>query len=326
MNAFWLLCATLCLGVFFISSVAGILLANASAWTTWHFRSQIQLLGFPGLLFAIRAFPLAFGAALTLGFALPSFLLLEPKRSVEAPEPYLILFAGLGLAGIIVIAARYVRLVARSRKTIKQWLGSAQLLSTSCPIPVYQIQSPDSLIAVVGILRPKLFVGRAALASVTPEELNATIAHELAHVRSLDNFKQLLLKITRLPDFFASLSRLEAAWSAATEVVADANALREGISPIELSSAIVKVGRLKTFANDGLSVAACHLIPPDGGSSALAMRIQRLSDALEIHPESAARETSACWAVVLLIGAVAYLLVLPAALPVVHRWMEWFVQ
>ena len=326
MNGFWLLCVTLSLGVFFMSTIAGILLASIAAWIISRFDSQDRFLGFPGLLFSIRILPFAMGAALTLGFALPSFLLLEPKRSVEAPDAYLVVLAGLGLAGFLLFALRCARVFSQSRKSVKQWLESADLLGSSCGIPAYKVQSPDSLIAVAGILRPKVFIGQAAFARLTSEELRAAVAHELAHVHSLDNLKQLLLKITRVPKFLSSLSIMERAWCGAAEVLADANALRQGVSPLELSSAIVKVGRLKAVPEKAFSAAACHLIPPDGGSSSLAIRIQHLHHALEIDSKPREPDTSSCWAVIFLAICTAYLLMLPTALPIVHRCMEWFVQ
>ena len=325
MNVFWLLCATLSLGVFFMSTMAGVLVASGAAWAISRCRRPGSFCGFPGLLFSIRMLPFVFGAALTLGFALPSFLLLEPKRSLEAPETYLVVFAGLGLASIVVFAFRCARIVSQSRKSVKQWLEFADVIDTSRSVPVYKVQSPDSLIAVTGIFRPKVFIGQAALATLTPGELHAAIAHELAHVHSLDNLKQLFLKITRLPHFLSSLSRLEAAWSGAAELLADANALRQGISPLELSSAIVKVGRLNIVPNHAWSTA-CHLIPPDAGSSALALRIQHLHDAVEFPSNPRMQDRTSRWGLIWLPIAMAYFLILPAALPIVHQWMEWFVQ
>ena len=324
MNPFWLLCVTLSLAVFFLAGAAGTLLANTAAWLSWRFGNKSQLLHSPGLLFTLRMFPLAFGAAITLGFALPSFLLLEPERSAEAPEPYLIAFACLAVAAVGSIAIRWLYLLSRSVKTVRKLKQGAELLRLSFSIPVYRVQSPESLIAVVGIFSPKVFVGTTAIASLSCEELQAAIAHELAHVRSLDNLKQLLLTITRLPQFFASLAKVDTQWSAAAELMADTNALRQGTSPLELSSAIVKVGRLRSTPSPVFSVPGCHLIPPDG-SSCLAIRIQHLHDALDAPSKPTTQHPDFRWFLFLL-GTTGYLLVLPAALPVVHRWMEWLVK
>jgi len=326
MNAFWLLCVTLSLAVFFIGCAAGTLLANAAACAICHVGGKPPVLRLPGLLFSIRVFPIAFGAALTVGFAVPSFLLLEPERSVEAPEPYLIVLAALAVAVILFLAARCARLLSRSRKIRNQWLREAELLPVSVSVPVYQVQAPESLIAVVGILHPKIFVGKAASANLTREELEAAVAHELAHIRSFDNLKQLVLKTTRLPAFFASLGKMDLAWSGAAELVADASALRRGTSALELSSAILKVARMKTVPNEVIAVAACHLVPPDTSSSALAMRVQHLHDVLEMQARPRTQDARYCLPAILLTSAVAYLLVLPTALPVVHRWMEWLAK
>ena len=325
MNAFWLLCVTLTLAVFFLAGAAGTLLANTAAWLSWRFGNKPQLPHSPGLLFTLRMFPLAFGAAITLGFALPSFLLLEPKRSAESPEPYLIAFACLAVVAAGLIAIRWLCLLSRSHQTVRKMKQGAELLHRSLSIPVYRVRSPESLIAVVGIFSPKVFVGTAAMASLSCEELHAAIAHELAHVRSFDNLKQLLLKITRLPQFFESLAKVDAQWSAAAEVMADTNALRQGTSPLELSSAIVKVGRLRSTPDPAFSVPGCHLIPR-GGSSGLAIRIKHLHDALNADSKPTTERPDFRWFLLFLLGTSAYLLVLPTALPLVHRWMEWLVQ
>lgn len=326
MNAFCTLCATLSLAVLFLGTAAGALLSNSAAWLAWHLANRDRLLRFPGLLFFARVFPIAFGAVITLGFALPSFLLLEPHRSVEAPEHYLIAIAMLALAGIVVVISRCARLFFLSRRTVREWLETAELLPISSSIPVYQIPSPESLVAVVGIRHAKVFVGKGAVASLTVDELKAAVAHELAHVSSLDNLKQFVLRITRLPWFLVSLSKVELAWSASAELLADANALKSGTSVLELSSAIVKVGRLKAAPMEALTVAACHLIPPEGSSSALAMRIQHLHSVLQTDSEEATNESSGSLSVTLLAAAFGYFLVLPSALPVVHRWMEWLAR
>ena len=314
MNAFWLLCVVLSLAVFFITIATGSLVANAAAWLIWRFTDKAQLLYWPGLLFSIRVFPVALGLATTLGLALPSFLLLEPKRSVEAPEPYLIVLASLALAILVFLSMRCAKFLFRSRKTVKKWMQTSERLPISA-----------SVIAVAGILRPKVFAGKAALATLTAEELLAAIAHELGHMHSLDNLKQFVLKFTRLPSFFVSLGKIDAAWSAAAELVADANALRYGTSPLELSSAIVKVGRLKAVPIDAFSVAACHLIPPADGSSTLAVRIQHLQEALEV-PSRSRMQAKYGSSATLLVAVAVYVAALPSLLPVVHRWMEWLVR
>ena len=326
MSPFWLLCVTLSLAVFFLSSVASTLLANTAAWLICRFGNTSQLLRSPRLLFTLRVFPLAFASALTLGFALPSFLLLEPKGSAEAPELDLIGFALLGVVVILFLAARGLSLVSRSRNAVRKLKQGAELLPRSVSVPVYQVRSPESLIAVVGIFCPQVFVGTAAVAHLSGEELEAAIAHELAHVRALDNLKQLVLKIIRLPRFFASLARVDSLWCAAVELLADANALRQGISAIELSSAIVKVCRLRSIPNAGFSIDACHLISPDGSASSLAIRIQNLHDELGAQAEPDPHQAEFRWSLLVLSGVSTYLLILPMALPLVHRWMEWLVQ
>lgn len=326
MSAFWLECVSLSLAVLFLATAAGMLLSNLVAWLLCRIANRDRLLGFPGVLFSVRVFPVAFGAIVTLGFALPSFLLFEPERSVEPPEPYLLVLAMLALAGIVVAAVRCARTFFLSRKTVREWVRNSEALPVSTSIPVYKLATPESVVAVIGIRHPKVFIGKTAVASLSADELKAAVAHELAHVRSFDNLRQLVLRITRLPRFMTSFNKLDSVWSASSELLADTNALKSGTSAVELSSAIVKVGRLRAMPLKTLAVAGCQLVPPDGSPSALAMRIQHLHEALKTPSQDPTQESHRFWFISFFAAAFAYFLLLPSALPVVHQWMEWLAK
>src|SRR5205807_4824700 len=96
----------------------------------------------------------------------------------------------------------------------------------------------------------------------------------IAHVSSLDNLKQFLLRITRLPRW------TDAAWTNASEIAADESALARGASVLDLSSALVKVGRLSHGCPLREPVVASHLLPVTTGSS-LEMRVTHLQRLLE---------------------------------------------
>ena len=102
-------------------------------------------------------------------------------------------------------------------------------------------------ISLAGIWQPKILIGPDARAALTPTELDLAIAHEIAHRRSNDNLKRVVMFCA--PDFFGWTSvarRLEQQWQAEAECEADAHAVRgDSGRAIALASALVKVARLE---------------------------------------------------------------------------------
>jgi hypothetical protein len=124
-----------------------------------------------------------------------------------------------------------------------------------------------------------MFISERVLDAFTPAELQSAIAHECAHVRSLDNLKQVVLRATRFSSTFA---RIDRALCSASEIDADNRAIMDGVSPVDLGSAILKVARMKT-SSALLPMAAIHLVP-QAGNSVLRVRIERLEAAFENGP------------------------------------------
>src|SRR5579864_8760969 len=278
MNVYLSLCVAVCLAVWFLSVLVGALAGEGLlGWLRRNQAGGLQLSS--AALFALRMAPFILGSVTTIAFVLPSFLLLEPKRTTESPEAHLLVLAGLALAILGTIMVRWLRLTRETRSRLRLWVQSGRRVRLPrSALPVYAIAAPGSLVAVIGVLRPRVFIGREALASLTIEELEAAVAHELAHVRACDNLRQLLLRITRLPGGFANFGWAETAWSEAAEFGADRGALLEGASPLDLASALVKVSRLKS-SDQTPGLAACHLIAARDGS-AVALRVRNFQKAL----------------------------------------------
>jgi hypothetical protein len=321
---FWLLCTIVCLAIFLMAMTVGTVMASLVARLIGNRKVQTGTLHFPGLLFALRLFPVVAGVAVALGFALPSFLLLEPKQTIERPEPGLLLLSFCAAAVIAAFIGRAVRLLLTTRRIVGEWCRAAEPLHvTGLSVPTFVIDKPESLIAVAGFFRPKIFIGKRAFASLGSAELGAALAHESAHMRSFDNLKQLLLHVTRFPKYFRHLGVVEASWVSASECAADRRALEDGISPLDLASTLVKIGRLKGTASAMLAVS--HLVPASC-SSAVAMRVHWLQGVLAESSPKAARPRRIAYPLIGLLMACAYLVMLPVALPVSHRFIEWLVR
>jgi Zn-dependent protease with chaperone function len=282
-------------------------------------------------LFAIRILPLLFACVVTLGFALPAFIEFEPRASGEMMS--LRLFV-LGALGAFVLLAMVIRAAVTVRATTlvrEQWRSHSKKLDVEgLDIPVYCLDGTRSVMAVLGIFRPEIFVAREVTQVLSTEELAAAIAHEKAHVRSFDNLKQILLKVTRLPRWLKpnTFGVMETAWINASEVAADEAALAAGASPLDLSAALVKVARLTRRAVVGEAVAASHLLPVASGS-AIEARMSHLHELLEdTAPANETRKQSGKYRAILslVLFTIVYAVCVNAALPWVHETLERLVR
>jgi beta-lactamase regulating signal transducer with metallopeptidase domain len=174
-------------------------------------------------------------------------------------------------------------------------------------------------------LRPRIFVAREITETLSPDELRAALAHEMAHVSSFDNLKQLLLKITRAPRWLKALYSVDAEWTDASEIAADQEALAEGTSVLDLSAALIKVGRL-IRPMTGREPVASHLVPSTCGS-ALENRVTCLSEILEGTGATPARSVKRSGLLLpLLLTMGAYIACVNALLPAVHEALEFLVR
>ena len=326
MNTYFGLCVVLCLGVFSLSLFASVIGSELMAALLGYFGRGKRFMRSPALLFALRILPFAFSLALTVGLALPAYLSLEPGETGEAPQPYLVGFACLSLFALVVFAVRLFRLMWTTSRVSRHWQNNAIRIDFLAPVPIFQIEGPSALFAVLGMFKPRVFIGREALACLTQEELEAAISHELAHVRSLDNVKRTLLSLTRLPVCFRNLRAIDSAWADAAELQADERSSQR-TSAVDLSSAIVKISRLQILSRTAAMqpVPACHLVSSNQ-SSAMALRLERLRSLLEMptRPPDVRNK----YVMPLLIGAaiLAYCLEAQFLLSVTHRAMEALVK
>jgi hypothetical protein len=279
------------------------------------------------LLFIIRALPLALSITASLGLALPAFLEFEPYSTREMPGATLWILAGLGLLMVLAITWRCWRILHLTLRLQHSWLKNARPLSVDLGgIPVFCVNGSVSLVAVAGIFVPRIFVSQDVVDALNNAELKAALSHELAHIDTGDNLRQLVLKITRVPDFLRSRSKIDSLWASMSELAADERALARGASPLDLSSALVKVGRL-TFQRRPALLAASHLV--DGCGSATHARAGHLRDLLE---HGVSQEQTAQWghrsylylgsAFVLLM----YLFAVMTILPAIHEALEFIVR
>jgi beta-lactamase regulating signal transducer with metallopeptidase domain len=233
-------------------------------------------------------------------------------------------FAGALLLAVMI--ARGWRIVKATSRAQRAWRANSKKIHLQgIDLPIYRVTDGSSLLAVTGIFRPKIFLSDEIAAALSPQELHAALTHEMAHVAALDNLKQMLLKITRPPRWLKAFYNVDAEWSGAAEIAADSRTLARGASVVDLSSALIKVGRLSRGPATA-GVIASHLIPPACNSS-LEQRIVRLSELLQSNQATTVRTgQSGMLIFAVFLGITGYVACFHALLPVVHEALELLVR
>lgn len=127
-------------------------------------------------------------------------------------------------------------------------LGSAKLFSRR--VDLYVSDSFSGTPFTGGLLRPYVCIPRDARDRLQPEELDAVIAHELAHVRQFDLIGSVAVQI--LGDLFwfvPGYRWLSRRIDRLREIVADQRAVRAGASPARLASALLKLKEIPETAD-----------------------------------------------------------------------------
>ena len=119
------------------------------------------------------------------------------------------------------------------------------------------LETPRAIACVAGIVHPTLYLSQGMVAALARRELEALVAHELAHLRHQDNLLAWLDVIVFRT--FAFVSPLRTAWEeslAEREEFADSVAAHATGRPKALASALLKVAALPGPAEGTLVGAA----------------------------------------------------------------------
>ena len=126
-----------------------------------------------------------------------------------------------------------------------------------------------STVALVGVLRPKIVFPARLWERVTRDELQAVLAHELAHVRRRDNLAAIFTRVVRCAFWFHPLLWLaEAQLQCERECACDDDAIGSGVDQTIYLSTLWKVCQMQF----GLETAGVSAM----GSSNLRLQLARL--------------------------------------------------
>ena len=271
-------------------------------------------------MLALRLLPAAGAALIVAVVCVPSYLSNEPEAPTETVGYGCMIVALLGLGMWAVSIARGLRAAAASRR-FTQRCGQAGRLARlpGAPAPSYIVDSTAPLLALAGIVRPRLAVSRGVLRVLTAPELAAALRHERAHRSAHDNLKHLcILSVPGILPLAASTRTLECGWRKFAEWAADDRAAAGGEQhSCALAAALVRVARIAADAPQ-LSMASSLL----GDTDQLAARVDRLLRAAPPGPRTAGRSTLALSAALLMAGSLVVAILQPATLYSVHEVLE----
>jgi hypothetical protein len=243
-----------------------------SGWLRW---ADIPARARASRLPMLRLLPAFVPAIVTIFGVLPAFLTYEPHRAFERVGPILIAGSIVGLALGLRSTVIALRIVARTRYFKQMWLRSAtQLRLTSLAnVDAYKIESPQPIVALVGIWKPALVIARVVIDACSDSDLEKMLGHERNHLTSHDNLKRLLMACS--PDLLR-LSRCHREivnhWHDAAEDAADdATTHGEATARLDLAAVLLKVARLAPPSHHA-AIPASTFIDSDG----LERRVRRL--------------------------------------------------
>lgn len=218
------------------------------------------------LLFAVLLAPACLAGLGAIGFALPSFLRFEPRSMEEGLGGAALFIAATGAAFLAASVVRAARSWQQTRRAAAAWSGGHCIAHHCAGVQTYRATAPGVL-AVAGVARHKLFLSADVAGSLTRDELDRAIAHELVHIRRRDNLAKLAVVLCRVP----GMSCIERTWMQAVEMTADECAVSTRAEALDLASALVKVSRLrpKELPELALGFAARDAAP-------LSARVERL--------------------------------------------------
>ena len=245
----------------------------------------------------LRLAPSVSATAFVGAVFLPSYWKYEPRDVAEGFDVMVLVCAAAALAAGTAGLVRGASAWHRASRRARGWMRSARPLALpGTDIPGFEVEAEAPLMALVGVVQPRLLVTRGLIAALTPEELAASVAHEVGHSRGRDNFKRLAMRAA--PDVFAAtcgvrmidsaFHALEQRWAAASEHRADRLASEHDATlRCALASALVKVARLTPALPRPTAEPISTLV----GGGEIASRVRRLLDDRNAPP--AARSSTA---------------------------------
>jgi beta-lactamase regulating signal transducer with metallopeptidase domain len=315
----------LCLASFFIVHAAAAILVWIAAPAALRVADSAR----PGFsarfLFIFRMFPFALTLILVVGFCIPSYLWLEPVSTGEKVGYACLAAATMGALVWAMSLFRVGFSLLRTSRYMSSCERDGQEIAVdgeSSPVLVLKREAP--VMAVAGLVHPKLIVSRSVLHKLTSEQRDAAFRHEQAHRSSRDNLKRFLCLLA--PDaipFVSGFKKIERQWARYTEWAADDHAVNgDSERALSLAAALVSVAKMGRTHHS--SYVLSLLVAEDED---LAVRVDRLLREQQYAERPLAPLVQVARNVALVAGGlILAALVLPNSLGSVHQILEKLIQ
>ncbi len=283
-----------------------------SAWSAWRYFRPAACLS-AHWLFALRMFPLAASALITVFFAFPAFLLLESNAIDEDGGTLVFSICSLVILGVGL--ARILSARNHTARIVGEWMKGAIVLRADGRAPTLRTRAGVPPLVLVGVSRPQVLVSEEAVSLLSQDELRTAVQHEMSHIRSRDNLKKLILHGAVFP----GMASLENAWQEAAELAADEAAVSSRREAVDLAAALVKMSQLVPVQDT--PALTTNLV---NVRAVVALRVQRLLSWNGGKPGARVRPNHALLA--MLIPVVYVATNYGRALSLTHRFTEWFIH
>ena len=244
-------------------------LVTAASWrVSRRLTSRWSALSRARLIFLLRTLPALLAILFAILLLAPAYLAFEPRHTTETVSLKLGLLATLSAIGIGFAVVRSIVAWRATARLTADWLRQAEPINIEgVNITTYRIDHTFPVIAIVGVLRPRLFIANQVLALLSNEEIAAAVAHENGHLKARDNLKRGLMRACRW---------LDTDWAEAAEEAADENAAGKGFAvALDLASALVKIARHVPKGSRPTMPAGVFLIGDDE-TNGIKWRVRRL--------------------------------------------------
>ncbi len=278
---YFLLGMSLTLAFLLIVNMAAAILAAAG----WRVMSRpvrnLSVNNRARVIFMLRIGPVAAALVFISAFVIPAYLLLEPQESGEVVSGKLAIIALVSSIAVCIAIYRVCKTGMVTRRLALNWQRNATRIAVDgVDVPVFRIVHTFPVMAVVGIIRPRIFIAEQVLEALGPDEFRAAIAHEYGHLRANDNFKRTILRVCRDLVILPVGTSLDRAWAESAESAADAYAASKGRSTaLNLASALIKLARIAP-KNTGpaVSLGSCLISEQSGDVTERVRRLVRISE------------------------------------------------
>jgi Zn-dependent protease with chaperone function len=242
------------------------------------------------ILFVMRIGPPTIAIVAIVAFMIPSYLIYEPHKTEEFVSWKLGMLAAMSAVGVALAIWRGIRSWTATRSLLREWLASSVPVQLDAiNVPTFVLRHSFPIIAVVGAIRPRLFIADQVFESLSKEELAAAIAHEYGHLAAHDNFKRSVMRISRAALLLIPCGRsLDRAWSDASESAADEHAAqRSSLVALNLASALVRIAKMIPKGQQQIMPASVSaFLAGNDDTPRVKVRVRRLVELAATDPQS----------------------------------------